>query len=373
MGELPSGRVVLRQAVVAPSVIGAVALFGVSPGTGLIVGGLTLGAALGVGWSAPRGRLISAISLFVIAALGAFMTFAIGLGWADSAGPFEGPPYGALNLPFASFFVALPASIALAIDQALRSDDGRGSPRAVAVADAGARPEGRRRQAILIPVGILAIPLTIGAYVGYGSAYPWTAPGGLEEVGRVLVREPTLALFIALGTGALVVIVARATKGARDGRLVRLALGSAGLVGLGALGGFVLTPVLGVPYVAPVMAFGSASARLDGQPTYTPDVSGYTECESVAGTAVSRVWAEVGSLQLEERQAFLILDNDGPDLFLSRPGSKYARFDVVFFKDHRGYIARAGRGGEPLAGGVVGRAHVDVRQVARLERVSGDA
>ena len=325
----PSFRAGLRRAVVAaliaPSVVGAVAIFGASSGTGLIVSGLTLGAVTAVVWSARGGRIVAAACLVVIAGLGALMTFAIGLGWADSAGPFEQRAYDALNLPFAAFAIAIPASIVLTVIQVLRRDDGA---------------KRLSRPGILMPVGILAVPLTAATYVGYRSTFPWTASGGLDGLGRVLVRDPGLAGLIALGIVAIAVIVARARQGARDGRWVRLALGGAGLAGFGALGGLFLTPILGLPYGTPVLAFGSTSARFDGQPTYVPDVSGYTECKSVAGTAVSSVWAEVGSLQSEERQALLFFRAEGPDLFLSRPGGTYSRSEVTFFKNMRGYIAR---------------------------------
>lgn len=288
MGDRPTRRVGLWRAIVAvlivPSAVAAVAMFMVDPVTGLVVSGLTLGVTMALLWSARRGRLVATGLLFLIAAFGVVMTFAIGLGRADSMRELDPSVRGmdALGPAFLSFLIAMAASIVLAVIQALRTDD---DPHAA-----------RHRPGRMTPVGISSVPLTIGATVGYTSAYPWDAPGGLEELGRVLVRGPVLAILAVLGIALVVGVAARARGGPRGGRVGRLALGGAGILGLASLGGFILPPVLGVTYAVPFVGFGSATARFDGPLTFDPDPGAFVECKSVAGGAVSSVYAELGWL-----------------------------------------------------------------------------
>jgi hypothetical protein len=110
-------------------------------------------------------------------------------------------------------------------------------------------------------VGMSVVLLIIGTYVGYTNAYRWNYPVGLEEPRRFLLDALALGLCGAVGLG-IAAWLYRRRRGARVGRLV---LGGAGLLGLGVLGGFVVTPVLGIPYSTPLLGFDSTFAlRLDG-------------------------------------------------------------------------------------------------------------
>jgi len=124
------------------------------------------------------------------------------------------------------------------------------------------------------------IPLGVGAFLGYESAYESTL-GGFSGIG---------AAFIAMGIGAMVVItlmigVANALRPAGRGRVAsRYAFAAAGLLAAGGVGGGAVVRAFDLGYHAPVVleARGEASIVLDGIPAFEPRASGRADCQSVA-------------------------------------------------------------------------------------------
>lgn len=113
-------RAGLRLAVfgllIAPSVAGTLALFAAEPDGSwvLLIGAPTVGAAIAL-WFARGGWLIVAGALgFLVAGWGFFLSFAIGLGWADGSCPHRPCPWDEINFAFMCFLVAMPAAIILA-------------------------------------------------------------------------------------------------------------------------------------------------------------------------------------------------------------------------------------------------------------------
>lgn len=127
MSRHPVWRAGLRLAVfgllIAPSVAGAIALFAADPDSSLVllIGAPTLGAAVAL-WFARGGWLIAAGALgFLVAAWGSFLSFAVGLGWADGGCPARPCQWDAINLALLCFLVAMPAAIVLAASRFWRS------------------------------------------------------------------------------------------------------------------------------------------------------------------------------------------------------------------------------------------------------------
>jgi len=134
------------------------------------------------------------------------------------------------------------------------------------------------------------IPLGVGAFLGYQSAYDSTL-GGFGGMG---------AAFIAMGIAAMVVIVflvgvANALRRAGRGRRAsRYSFATAALIAVGAGGGWAAVPVLDLGYHPPVVlqARGEASVTLDGVEAFEPSTSGRANCQStVAGKDVAGVTA----------------------------------------------------------------------------------
>lgn len=135
------------------------------------------------------------------------------------------------------------------------------------------------------------IPLGVGAFLGYESAYESTLGGfggGMS------------AAFLAMGIGAMVVIVllvgvANVLRPAGRGRVAgRYAFAAAGLLAAGSAGGAAAVPVLDLGYHPPVVlqARGEASVILDAAPAFEASTSGRANCQSVvAGTDVAGVTA----------------------------------------------------------------------------------
>lgn len=131
MSRHPVWRAGLRLAVfgllIAPSVAGALALFAADPDGSwvLLVGAPTLGAAMAL-WFARGGWLIAAGALgFLVAGWGSFISFGIGLGWADGSCDYRPCPWDTINNALLCFLIAMPAAIILAAAQARRTRPGR--------------------------------------------------------------------------------------------------------------------------------------------------------------------------------------------------------------------------------------------------------
>ena len=142
---------------------------------------------------------------------------------------------------------------------------------------------------------VAAIPLAIGAFFGYLTAYQASLP---DLAGLASVLYFVLAALI-IGLAALVGLVALVWPGGRGRSAGLLTLATAGLLGLGYLGGVVLTPVLGLDYRAPVtlQARGTATLRLEGQPSFTTEESASASCTSGRDSVeVQEVWAALGAV-----------------------------------------------------------------------------
>jgi len=156
------------------------------------------------------------------------------------------------------------------------------------------------------------IPIAIGGLLGYKVAYAFSV-GDLSVLGGALALF-ILASLIALAGVVGVVALARPEGGARG--TGRLALVAAGLLAVGGLAGYGLTPVLGLGYHRPVTisVSGAATLRLqDG--AFVGRASAPATCESMPDRQVvgSVTAANLGELSSSTIGAtVLFLSEDGP-------------------------------------------------------------
>lgn len=136
----------------------------------------------------------------------------------------------------------------------------------------------RRRRVVLLTGASLA--LAVGFYFGYVLAYTGNQGGFAGGIGVMVLG---LMLVVAIGLTLVVGLIAtafRRSRGFGKGTVV-----AAGILVVGVLAGFALTPVLGLEYREPVtlLARGTASARFDGDGAFAVAEPGSAKCRSEPG------------------------------------------------------------------------------------------
>lgn len=149
----------------------------------------------------------------------------------------------------------------------------------------------KRRAMLLMGASIV---LAVGLFLGYLLAYTASQGGVSGGLGATL-------LFIAYAAviGLLAVLGLVAATFARSRRFGTGALAAAGILVIGALAGFAVTPELDLGYHEPITlrARGIANAQLDGNVAFIPREPGRATCRSEpGGDTMSNVELDLGHL-----------------------------------------------------------------------------
>lgn len=172
----------------------------------------------------------------------------------------------------------------------------------------GATGSTRRRQFVLLTG--TAIVLAVGLYFGYVLAYTASQGGLSAGLGALLLGY---AIAAVIGLIAVFGVVAAAFRVSR--RIGPGALAVAGLLTVGVLAGFTLTPVLGLGYreAATLEARGTASARLQGGAALSPMEPGYATCRSEPGSdTMTRIDLDLGRLPTGLLRGSVSISEAGP-------------------------------------------------------------
>jgi hypothetical protein len=124
---------------------------------------------------------------------------------------------------------------------------------------------------------LAALPLALGLWVGYQSAYAFSLPG-FAGIAGVFFLFVMAVIAIALG----IVGIVATTRGPRRSGLARGAFATAGLLVVSTTAGVVLTPALGLQYHEPVILHASGQATLE-----LPGVDGFVAAQAGAATCGS--------------------------------------------------------------------------------------